>query len=140
MNSLFKLVTDSVTDKVANNDYKVSHQSILVQDLEIMMSIGVFDEEKQAPQRVIINIDLEIDKDTRSTSDNINEVISYADIVEKVTALSQEKHYELVETFAHDVASTCLTMGDQAQKVSVSIQKPDIINNANVGVSLTAEK
>ena len=136
MNSLFKIVTDSVTP----NDFHISHQSILVQDLELVMSIGVLDEEKEKPQRVIVNIDLEIDNEARPTSDNINEVISYAEIIDNVKALSQSKHYELVETLANDIAISCLNMGEQAQKVSISVQKPDIISDANVGISLTAQK
>lgn len=105
-----------------------------------MMSIGVHDFEKEKPQRVIVNIELEIDNESKAQADNIHEVISYADIIDQVTALSHEKHYELVETFANVVAASCLAMGEQAKKVSVSVHKPDIIDNANVGVSLTAEK
>jgi len=140
MNSLFKIVTDSVASSAANNDYKISRQSVLVQDLELMMSIGIHDFEKEKPQRVMVNIDLEIDKDSKPQSDNIDQVISYVDIIEQVQKLAQSKHYELVETFANDVASACLGMGDQTQKVSVKIQKPDVMENVNVGVTLTATK
>ena len=136
MNSLFKIITDSV----ANTDFLTSRQSILIEGLELMMSIGIHDFEKNKPQRVMVDIELQIDPKSKPQSDNINEVISYADIIEKITALSQEKHFALVETFANDVGIACLSMGSQAQKVTLTVKKPDIIQNANVGVTLSLEK
>ncbi len=104
------------------------------------MSIGVLDFEKKAPQRVVISLELEIDETACSKPDCIDEVISYSDIVEDVKTLCASKHYELVETFAHDIASTCLNSGSQAKRVTVNVMKPDIMNDANVGVTIKAER
>lgn len=136
MNSLFKIITNNAD----NTDLTILNQSIMVQDLEITMFIGVEDVEKQNKQRVIVNIDLEIDETSKPKSDNINEVICYAGLVENVKSLATQKHYELVETFTHDIASMCLASGEQAQQVTVSVQKPDILDDVNVGVTITAIK
>lgn len=136
MNSLFKIITDNA----ANTDFKVLKQSLKIQNLELMMSIGVQDFEKSTKQRVVVNVDLEIDENSKVQSDNIKEVICYAGIVKAIEALSMQKHYSLVETFAYDIAATCLGSGEQAKKVMVSVQKPDILDNANVGVTIILEK
>lgn len=136
MNSLFKIITNNTP----HAGFTITGQSILVQDLQITMSIGVHDFEKETPQRVLISLELEIDENANPKSDHIDEVISYADIVEDIKALAASKHYELVETFAHDIASACLNSGPQAQRVSVEVSKPDILDEANVGVTIKAEK
>lgn len=136
MNSLFKIITD----RAVNTDFKVTGQSILVEDLEVSMSIGIHDFEKAAPQRVMVALELEIDETSRPQSDHIDEVISYASLIENIEKLATAKHYDLVETFAHDIAASCLNSGSQANRVSVKVFKPDIMDQANVGVTITAEK
>ncbi|HPF79243.1 MAG TPA: dihydroneopterin aldolase, partial [Alphaproteobacteria bacterium] len=66
MNTLFKTVTNSAS--ALENDEKVIsfqhvenvEQTIFIKNLELDMSIGVFDAEKSAKQRVIVDVELTV--------------------------------------------------------------------------------
>jgi len=144
MNKLFRTVTDSIFD---SNDDKVvqlssiediAHQ-ILIEELSIEMSIGILPEEKETKQTVIIDLTVDM-MPKNSYEDDINETVSYADIVEKTQTLSTLKHYNLVETFAQDIAKMCFKYS-AVQKIEVSVKKPKIMSGTkNVGFKLIQKR
>ena len=109
---------------------------VYIQDLEITMSIGIYEFEKQSPQRVLVNIDAYLEENKRFQDDQISETVSYEDIVKLIKELASEKHYALVETLAEDIARDCL---DQfaIKTITVDIGKPDIFEDAKaVGIKI----
>lgn len=136
MNTLFKTITDSQlspanvereTPTLAAEEEAMDF--IFVRDLEIEMSIGTLDHEKEKKQRVVVNIELAVVPNDKWEKDDIQNVVSYADIVEKIQSLAGEKHFNLVEVFAEKIAALCLN-DPRAQEVSVQIDKPDIYDCA----------
>lgn len=147
MNTLFKTVTDSqpatTIDRAKGkkvillNQPDVIEQKIFVHDLELEMSIGVFDEEKTVKQRVLVNLELLVSPNTDWKRDNIDDVLSYATIVEEIKVLSSQGHTNLVETFAEMILESCFAY-EAVMVASVSVEKPDIIKEAgSVGVEIT---
>ena len=113
-----------------NQDY------IFIRDLVIEMSAGIYEYEKLVKQPVIINIELEVKSNKGESRSSINDVVSYEDIVNEITQISQSKHYELLEEFAENIACMCLG-NDKVMKVKISAEKPDIIDNTkSVGVKI----
>jgi dihydroneopterin aldolase len=141
MNKLFRTITvsqDSHDFVQLHNAQDIEHK-IIIKELELMMSIGVLPEERQSKQRVLVNIEISL-KTKNSYEDNIQNTISYADIIDRIKHLSMSKHFNLVETLASEISDICLNE-HQALKVSVSIQKPDIISEVkSVGFAMTREK
>jgi len=113
---------------------------IIITDLELMMFIGVFEEEKQAKQRVLISVELDIIPNENWQDDNVENVLSYADIIDHIKQIALEGHIHLVETFTEKICEMCLAY-DLVKSAQVKVTKPDIITDAGaVGVEISAQK
>jgi dihydroneopterin aldolase len=112
---------------------------IIVDGLVVDTHIGVHDFERTAPQRVRFDIAVETVDDYADRVTSTGAYVSYADIVEFVTARAASgEHVELVETWAEDVATFALA-NELAQAVHVTVQKLDIFDNAD-GVGIAIER
>ena len=108
---------------------------ILVRDLVLPCRIGVYDHEKQAPQRVRVNAQLLVERDVVD-SDELRDVLNYETIVEGIRALTRGRHIELVESLAEQVMDVCLA-SPRALAARISVEKLDVFPDAeSVGVVL----
>ena len=109
---------------------------IFIRDLVLSCSIGVYDYEKLAPQRVRINVDVTAREPNAALEDDIVKVVSYDDLARGIRAIAAEGHINLVETLAERVASLCLA-DTRVVNVRVRVEKPDVIVDAGgVGVEI----
>mgnify|MGYP004005457081 FL=1 len=109
---------------------------VFIRDLELLCSIGIHDHEKQAPQRVLINIDMMAYPSSVDVNDDHENVICYETVTNQIRALIAKGHVNLVETLAEDIASLCLK-NTRVFNVRVRIEKPDIIaDTRSVGVEI----
>ena len=81
---------------------------IFVRDLVLSCNIGVYRHERDAPQRVRLNIDLAIADDLAGTTDRLGDTVSYETFVDRARSIVGERHYNLVETLAEALAAMCL--------------------------------
>jgi dihydroneopterin aldolase len=108
---------------------------LFVTGLELMASIGVYPEERVAPQRVRVSINLLV-REEGDPGDDIDQVVSYETLVLGTRALVAEGHVNLVETLAERVAALALA-DPRAVEVRVRVEKPDIFPDAtSVGVEI----
>ncbi len=113
---------------------------VFVRDLEVMATLGIYDVEKLAPQRVIISIDLSVLEGKDAVADDISNVVSYEIVVKKVEAIIARGHVNLVETLAELIAASCLK-DRRVVAARVRVEKPDIIPNArSVGIEIERVK
>lgn len=109
---------------------------LLVRDLTLDMSIGVYEFEKKAPQRVCVNVEAYVELPDMLDGDNINDVVSYEPIVDEAERLASNGHTNLVETLAQKLADFCL-QDDRVSGVMVRVEKLDIFDNAaGVGIEI----
>ena len=115
---------------------KAGHYRIRIVDLVLPAWIGIYDSEKAAPQRIRVNIELEIRSSGEPFDDDIGKVVSYETIVNGVKAILAEGHINLVETLAERIAELCL--GDpRVARARVGVDKPDIVPEAaSVGIEI----
>lgn len=120
--------------RIADGRAGVRH--VFVRDLVVPCSIGVHRHEREAEQRVRINLDLAVAEGGHPLNDDVHNVVCYEKIVAGVHAIVARYHVNLVETLAEDVATMCL--GDaRARSVRVRVEKLDIIPDAqSVGVEI----
>ncbi len=108
---------------------------ILVRDLVLPCRIGVYDHERQAPQRVRINAQLLVERGA-TESDELRHVLNYETIVEGIRALARGGHIELIENLAEQVMAVCLA-SPRALAARISVEKLDVFADAeSVGVVL----
>ncbi len=119
----------------ALSDAEATAQRIVIRDLIVSSSIGVSKEERARPQRIAINLEVEIEPRI-PTSDKIAEVVNYGPLVGRVRTICAESRARLLETLAAEVAKTCF-LDDKIRVVSVRIEKLDrYADVGGVGVAI----
>ncbi|MCB1782617.1 MAG: dihydroneopterin aldolase [Alphaproteobacteria bacterium] len=117
------------------NDYDI----VFIKDLCLSMSAGIYEHEKAAPQRVIVNIEMGVAVSAVPPL-SIQDVVSYEDVTNEVIALSREQHFDLLETFVERIAALCFRDA-RVLCVYVRAEKPDIIDDtASVGVQIFRQR
>ena len=79
-----------------------------IEYLEVRFHVGVPDEERTEPQRLLITIELAHDLGASGTTDSLAETIDYFAVCQAVKALGQARHWKLLEALAHDICDLVL--------------------------------
>lgn len=87
----------------------VSRDYIFIRDFVVDCNIGVYAEEKGVTQQISFSVEAYLADGVTSVADDIDEVPSYADIIDGIEAIARQGHIELVETFAERIAKHCLS-------------------------------
>jgi dihydroneopterin aldolase len=117
-------------------DAQAGTRHVFVRDLEICTYVGVHPHEKEAPQKIIVSIDLTVLEDGKVEDDHIDEVVCYEKLIDKVKAIAASGHFNLIELMAEHFAETAL--GDpRVLGARVRIEKPEAFSDArSVGVEI----
>jgi len=92
---------------------------IFLKNFETRLSIGIHDFEKQAKQRVIVNVDLYLDPEGKVERDHIDETVDYDFVRREIVSLADSSHFNLQETFCERILAICLARpGVVAARVS----------------------
>lgn len=99
---------------------------IFLQEFSLEASIGFHDFEKEARQRILVSVELFVPKQvSRSTRDDVQDVVDYDFIRMGVHKLTHSRHYNLQETLIDDIVRLCFEPQD-VRAVRVTTQKPDV--------------
>lgn len=137
MNTLFKTITSSqlapANERQGESSAVLSEEDavdfIFIRDLDVEMSVGILDHEKDEKQRVLINIELAVCANPNWVKDDIQNVVSYADVVEQIQKIAVGNHINLLENFAEKIAASCLK-DKRVREISVQVEKTDIYDCA----------
>jgi dihydroneopterin aldolase len=114
---------------------RITQRTVIVRDLELLISIGVHDHEKQAPQRLVVSVEATLEGEGEA-ADDIAATLDYDRICDFIRAIGGEGHVELQETVARRVLAFVLAMPGVTSAV-VETRKPDIFKDcAFVGARL----
>lgn len=117
-------------------DAKASIRHVFIHDMVLDCSIGVYGHEQHKKQKVRINLDLAVIEGEATPSDELDQVVCYDIIAEKVRILAAAGHINLVETFAEKIAEMCLE-DMRVQSVRVRVEKLEALADADsVGVEI----
>jgi dihydroneopterin aldolase len=116
-----------------------SSYRVRVRDLVLLCSIGIYDYERLEPQRVRLNVELDVIDPGSFSTEDFSKVLNYETIVGGIKAIIAAGHIELVETLAERVADLCLA-DVRSVRVSVGVEKLDVYPEAeSVGVSIVRD-
>ena len=111
---------------------------ILIRDLVVVGLVGVYEHEKSKPQRIRVNLDLDVTSPA-PVRDSIREVVSYEDIVVWIRE-QVAQHLHLLETLAERIAERCL-QDPRVARAAVRVEKLDIFEDcAAVGVEIVRQR
>jgi dihydroneopterin aldolase len=113
----------------------VEGQRIYVRDLLVACRVGVTARERDAPQRVRINLDVEV-VPVRPLEDDVSRVVDYGWLVEKVRHTCDGCADRLLETLAERIAQACFR-NPKIVATRIRIDKVDLFPDAAaVGIEI----
>jgi FolB domain-containing protein len=113
--------------------------TIMIKDLGVLCRIGVPDEERAQPQRLLITLEIGGDFSRAAASDDIQHTINYFDVSRRIISLCQEQPYRLLEKLAAEIAS--LVLNDfGAAHAAVEIKKFILSDARYVSIRLARSK
>ena len=90
---------------------------LFIRDFKLQVSIGIHDFEKEAPQTVVVNVDLLLAPAEKPHGDRIANVLNYDTVHDGIVALAKS-HFNLQETLVEAILELCLTQPAWSRRVS----------------------
>ncbi len=127
-------------DVAANAETAPQADRIFLSDYTSEIDIGAYAEEIGIPQRVRINIVLEVTRNTAHIDDRMGRVVNYDDLIEAIDSLIAGPRINLLETFAERLAQLCL-IDPRARRVHIRIEKLDRLpGGATLGCEISRHR
>jgi len=115
-------------------------RKVIIKDLTFNTSIGIHDFEKEKEQKIKFNIQINIDPLLKAAENDLDSIVNYETVINKIKSITQRKHYNLLETLAEDIFSS-LFLSKNIIKIKLRIEKPEIIKNtSSVGVEIIKKR
>ena len=115
---------------------KIRNRKILINNLIILASVGVYENEKQNKQRIIINVELLLSNDTEPKQDNLEATQDYSQFRKCLIDIIESQHFQLLEVLVEKVHST-LMRNSYVIGAKVKISKPDIFKDCEVAYEIS---
>lgn len=127
------LILDFIMNNATHND------TITISDLEVFYQVGVTEEERAKPQRLLITVELSGDFTVAAARDNLADTIDYFAVAQRLLRFGDGCHWQLIETLAAEIATAVLEEFG-AKSVSVEVKKFIIPQTRHVSVRLTRNR
>ena len=95
---------------------------ISIVDLEVFYRVGVPDEERAKPQRLLLTIEMEFDFSAAAKTDSIADTIDYFTVSQQLLKFGEGKSWKLIEKLAADIHEMVLSEF-KPQNASVLVKK-----------------
>ena len=115
---------------------KIRNRKIFINHLELMASIGVYEEEKKNKQKIIINLEILMTNETEPKDDNLKETQDYSQFRKAAKDIVNSQHFQLLEVLTNKIH---LIINENKFVVGsrVMICKPDIFNDCEVAYEIS---
>jgi FolB domain-containing protein len=107
--------------------------SIVIRDLEVWYRVGVPDEERAQPQRLLLTVELVHDFSAAALGDDLNRTIDYYAVSQRLLRFGEGRSWKLIETLAVEIAESILKEYGP-RRVAVEVQKFIIPETRHVAV------
>jgi 7,8-dihydroneopterin aldolase/epimerase/oxygenase len=109
---------------------------IAIVDLEVAYRIGVTEEERAKPQRVLLTVDMTYDFSSAALSDRIEKTINYQKVADDLLKYGDNRSWKLLEKLVTNIAELVLVQYGPTT-VFVEAKKFSLPQARYVSVSLT---
>ena len=133
--SEFKIVKIDKNKSLFNYEKK-----ILIKELTLNLKLGYYDFEKNKPQKVKFNLEIDYEDKKPTNDKDIKSIVNYGRVVKLITKLVKNKHYNFLETLAEDVFDE-LFKDKRIGKITLQIEKLEILKECtSVGIQITKKR
>ena len=129
----------------ANNKAAIKTNTISrinVENIPCYTKIGCGEQEKELGQRLLMDVHVDVDSSRLTSSDNVNDTLSYVEIHKIVQEIGKSKSHSLIEALAEDIGNEILKH-PLVKSVKIKIHKPHIPYpefQGNVSVEIERKK
>ena len=109
---------------------------ITIVDLEVFYCVGITDDERAKPQRLLLTVGMSFDVSAAAVSDRVEETINYYRVAKDLLKFGNDRSWKLIEKLASNLADMVLTQY-KPQTVVVEVKKFPIPEARHVSVTLT---
>jgi FolB domain-containing protein len=113
--------------------------NIKIVDLEVFYCVGVPDEERAKPQRLLLTVDMNFDFSIAAVSDRVTKTIDYFAVAQQLLHFGEGRSWKLIEKVATNVAEMIMNEY-RPQAVTVEVKKFVIPQAAYVSVVWTQKR
>ncbi len=111
---------------------------IRIKKLRLRTIIGVYEWEQNTLQEVWVNLELEVEDESSTFSDDLNDSVDYKVIKDQIIKMSQDRTFALCEKLAGSILE--LVMRDERiSRAKVEVDKPGALRFTD-SVSIVLEK
>lgn len=115
-------------------------RKVIIKDLIFNTFIGLHEFEKNRKQIIKFNIEIYTNNKLQPDEQDLNSIINYEDVINKIETITNKKHYRLLETLAEDIFSN-LFENKNIISIKLKIEKPEIIKNtSSVGIEVVKKR
>jgi dihydroneopterin aldolase len=114
----------------------MANDTIIISDLEVSYHVGVTEEERSKPQRLLLTLELSTDFGSAVVRDELDRTIDYNAVSQRLLRFGKGREWRLIETVAADIAAMVLKEF-RPKTVSVEVKKFIIPQARHVAVRLT---
>jgi dihydroneopterin aldolase len=107
--------------------------------LELSAGIGVYPHEKGVEQRLIVDVEMELQDLVRAAkSDDLAATVDYDRVAAICREVVRSRHHQLIEAVAEEIAARTLALDARIDLVTVRVEKPGAVPDARtVRVEIT---
>lgn len=98
---------------------------IIIKGLRVFARHGVNEEETVFGQHFVLDIEAQADLTRAGLTDELDDTVSYAQIIKTVRRVMTEQNDKLLERAARRVADALLAEFDRIEAVKIRLMKPD---------------
>jgi len=112
---------------------------ISIVDLEVFYRVGVPDEERAKPQRLLLTVGMDFDFSAAVKTDGVAGTIDYFAVSQRLLKFGEGRSWKLIEKLAAEIADAVLSEF-KPESVTVEVKKFPIPQARHVSVSLARKK
>lgn len=100
----------------------MSMATIHIKELEVYYHVGVPDEERARPQRLLVSVAMDVDTTRAERSDEVRDTVDYFAVSQRLLHFGRGRSWKLIERLAADMARAVLTEF-KPKSVEVEVKK-----------------
>ena len=113
--------------------------NITIVDLEVFWRVGVSDEERAKPQRLLLTVDMVLDFSAAAVSDRVSKTIDHMEVVKMLLEFGNGQKWCLVEKLASDIGNRVFTKFSP-QAVMVEVKKFNVPQARHISFTWSRER